>query len=62
VLLHALNPFLFLFFPRADLPLAKLVNGWGAVEQSIAAEVAAVYCTLVAGECAMDVCLKLVQD
>ena len=60
--LCCLNPKPLLFFPCADLVLTKLVNGWGAVEQSIAAKVAAVYCSLVAGECAMDMCLKLVHS
>jgi hypothetical protein len=52
--------FLVCFFPHFALIPPQLVSGWSAVDQSVSLQVAAVYCRLVAGERALDMCCNLV--
>ncbi len=50
--------FRFLFLPSLSPP-PQLVSGWSAVDQSINLQVASVYCQLVSGEHALEMCRKL---
>ncbi len=47
--------------PHLCCHASQLVAGWNAVDASVARQVAAVYCSLIGGEGALETCLKLTR-